>query len=97
MNSMKKIGILPFCFALLFISVLIVSCKTSNPIVNAGSDGIAIKGYDTLAYFTMEKPVKGDEKFAYEWNGAKWLFSSSEHLDLFAANPEKYAPQYGGY
>jgi YHS domain-containing protein len=45
----------------------------------------------------MGKPVKGDEQFAYEWNGAQWLFSSRELLDLFAANPEKYAPQYGGY
>ena len=62
-----------------------------------GSDGIAIKGYDTVAYFTMGKPVKGEERFAYEWNGAKWLFSNVGHLDMFAAYPEKYAPQYGGY
>ena len=97
MSSTNKIRLLPICLAVLFISLMVVSCKTPKSMVNAGPDGIAIKGYDTLAYFTEGRPVKGDEQFAYEWNGAKWLFSSREHLDLFAADPEKYAPQYGGY
>ena len=83
--------------AFLFLSFLIVSCSTPKTAVNADSDGTAIKGYDTVAYFTMGKPVKGEEQFAHEWNGARWLFTSSEHLDLFRADPEKYAPQYGGY
>ena len=97
MDLSKKIRILLFCCTLLFISVLIVSCSTPKAAVNIGPDGVAIKGYDTVAYFTMGKPVKGDEKYAYEWDGAKWLFSSKAHLDLFAAEPDKYAPQYGGY
>ena len=97
MNSTKNKMILLFWFAVLLTAFMIVSCNTSKPIVNAGSEGIAIKGYDTVAYFTMGKPVKGDEQFTNEWHGAKWLFSSVEHRDLFAANPEKYAPQYGGY
>ena len=97
MNLTKKRRILPLLFAVLFIAVMIVSCNTSKPTVNASSDGIAIKGYDTVAYFTMGKPVKVDEQFTNEWHGAKLLFSSVEHRDLFAANPEKYAPQYGGY
>jgi YHS domain-containing protein len=50
-----------------------------------------------VAYFTLGKPVKGDSQFGHTWKGATWLFSSKEHLDLFAAAPEKYAPQYGGY
>jgi len=57
----------------------------------------AIKGYDTVAYFTKGAAVKGDKKYSTEYKGAKWLFSSQEHLDLFVANPEEYAPQYGGY
>lgn len=57
----------------------------------------AIKGYDTVAYFTENKPVKGSSKFEYSWKGANWHFSSQENLDLFKANPEKYAPQYGGW
>ena len=51
----------------------------------------------TVAYFTQGKPVKGSEKYTHLWKGAEWRFVSSRHLDLFRSNPEKYAPQYGGY
>ena len=57
----------------------------------------AIKGYDTVAYFTQEKAVEGNKKYQYQWKGAKWLFSSQKNLDLFTVNPDKYAPQYGGW
>ena len=57
----------------------------------------AINGYDTVAYFTVGKPVKGLDNLSLEWMGAKWKFSTQANLDLFKANPEKYAPQYGGY
>lgn len=60
-------------------------------------NGIAIRGYDTVAYFTQSKPVEGSDQFSTQWSGATWKFSSQEHLDLFVADPEKYAPQYGGY
>ena len=59
--------------------------------------GVAINGYDTVAYFTDKKAVKGSDAHAFSWNGANWKFASKEHLDLFKASPEKYAPQYGGY
>lgn len=62
-----------------------------------GRTDTAINGYDTVAYFTLGKPVKGQDALVHEWMGAKWKFSSQAHLDLFKANPEKYAPQYGGY
>jgi len=57
----------------------------------------AIKGYDTVAYFTEGKPVKGRDEYSTEHNQATWLFSSQQNLDLFLANPDMYAPQYGGY
>lgn len=57
----------------------------------------AIKGYDPVAYFTEDRPVKGDDKYSFDWNGATWHFSSQEHLDMFKASPEKYSPQYGGF
>jgi YHS domain-containing protein len=60
-------------------------------------DGVAIKGYDPVAYFTDKKPVKGSPAFSFDWMGAKWLFASAAHRDTFAAAPEKYAPRYGGY
>lgn len=59
--------------------------------------GVAIRGFDTVAYFTESKPVKGTEDHAFDWMGAKWYFSSEKNKELFTANPEKYAPQYGGY
>lgn len=59
--------------------------------------GVAINGYDTVAYFTEGKPVKGSDAFVGDWNGAQWKFSSQKNLDLFKAAPAKYAPQYGGY
>ena len=65
--------------------------------VNKTPDGSALKGYDPVAYFTEDKPVKGIAEFLYEWIGAKWYFSSAANRDLFIAAPEKYAPQYGGY
>ena len=70
---------------------------SSLPKVNINAQGIAIDGYDTVAYFTLEKPVMGDEKFSHQHNGATWLFSSEEHLNLFKSDPKKYMPQYGGY
>jgi YHS domain-containing protein len=62
-----------------------------------GRTDTAINGYDTVAYFTVGKPVKGLDNLATDWMGAKWKFSSQANLDLFKGNPDKYAPQYGGY
>lgn len=57
----------------------------------------AIRGYDAVAYFTQGAPVKGSEKFSHQWRGATWYFANAENRDRFAAEPEKHAPQYGGY
>lgn len=85
-------------------AMLVGSVASAAPPVNTLKGGLlggrtdtAILGYDTVAYFTDGKPVKGQDMYAHEWMGAKWKFSSQAHLDLFKANPEKYAPQYGGY
>ena len=56
----------------------------------------AIRGYDTVAYHTENLAVKGNSEFYYEWNDAEWHFASAENRDLFAADPERYAPQFGG-
>lgn len=61
------------------------------------ADGLAIKGYDTVAYFKDGKALKGSASFAYEWHGMTWYFSTKDNRDLFATAPEKYAPQYDGY
>jgi len=57
----------------------------------------AIDGYDAVAFFKEQKPVKGKKEFSYEWNSATWYFSSQENVNEFKKDPEKYAPQYGGY
>jgi YHS domain-containing protein len=59
--------------------------------------GHAIRGYDPVAYFLSGKPVEGSSEFETEWNGATWRFASAENRDRFIAQPEAYAPQYGGY
>jgi YHS domain-containing protein len=61
------------------------------------ADGIAINGFDTVAYFTQSDAVEGNAKFTADWDGASWHFASAENRDTFLENPEKYAPQFGGY
>lgn len=83
--------------ALLIFMLLVSGIVMAASSVNVDSDGVAIKGYDPVAYFTMDKPVKGKKNIQYEWNGAKWMFSSENHKDMFMKDPAKYAPRYGGY
>ena len=59
--------------------------------------GLAIKGADPVAYFTEGQATEGSSQFQYQWSGATWQFTSAENRDRFAANPESYAPQYGGH
>lgn len=72
----------------------------ADPLYNSYRDKGAIRGYDTVAYFTLPpgaKAVKGKKKYATEWNNVAWYFSSQQNLERFKADPEAYAPQYGGY
>ena len=65
--------------------------------INTNWRGLAVKGYDVVAYHVLAKPVKGSKEFEAEWQGVKWRFSSADHLKRFQSDPQKYAPQYGGY
>jgi YHS domain-containing protein len=66
--------------------------------INTGYFGdVAIMGYDTVAYFTDGQATKGSPEIAYQWMGATWHFATREHRDAFAAEPTRYAAQYGGY
>ncbi len=62
-----------------------------------GSFDYALDGYDTVAYFTEGKPVEGKESISTEYKGATWLFASEDNKAMFLADPEKYAPAYGGH
>ena len=66
--------------------------------VNTGYfGGIAIMGYDPVAYFTEARAVKGSPEYSHEFLGETWHFSSADHRETFAADPVAYAPQSGGY
>jgi len=60
-------------------------------------DGAAFRGYDPIAYFTEDGPVKGSPENSFSYQGAIRQFASAENRDTFAADPEKYTPDYGGY
>jgi YHS domain-containing protein len=68
-----------------------------SPVNERMLGGVALDGYDPVAYFTVGKPVEGSKEHAAEWNGATWRFASAENRAKFLAAPERYAPQYGGY
>lgn len=60
-------------------------------------NGVAIGGYDPVAYFELNEAVKGSPQVSYEWEGLDWYFSSLTHKNLFLESPEAYIPQYGGF
>lgn len=70
---------------------------TEGYLVNLDEKGVIIQGYDPVAYFTDNKPVKGEEKFSYKYHGGIYWFVSEEHENLFKNDPEKYIPQYGAF
>lgn len=77
---------------------LVGSLTFSAEFVNTGRwSDVAVYGIDVVAYFTESKPVKGSEMYSTSWRGAEWYFSNVAHLKLFESDPEKYAPQYGGW
>ena len=65
--------------------------------VNTDSAGVALKGYDAVAYFADGKAVKGSTAHEHHWAGARWRFATAENRDRFAQDPESYAPRFGGY
>lgn len=88
----------PLRFGALLALLALGGPVAAGDVVNTGLfGGVAIKGYDTVAYFTEGQAMKGSEEHAYEWLGTPWHFANTKHRDLFVADPVKYAPQYGGY
>ena len=59
--------------------------------------GLAIRGYDPVAYHLEGRPFEGRSEHRLEWMGATWRFASASNRERFAADPERYAPRYGGY
>lgn len=100
---MNRLKIFAGLLAVAFIAVaatiyLMPDANGAQSAINTlGSEGVAIKGYDPVAYFTEGAPHKGKPEFAVTHGGAKWYFASAENKAKFEADPEKYIPAYGGY
>jgi YHS domain-containing protein len=96
-----------FLSRVFFMTVIIGAAAVAGPFassdaradgfVNIDGAGVAILGYDPVAYFSEGAAVKGDSRFTAQWQGATWHFASAANRDAFAAAPESYAPQYGGW
>jgi len=69
----------------------------STSAVNTNEQGIALHGYDPVAYFTVGAPTKGNASFTAKYEGASYFFASAENLKKFKANPAAFAPQFGGF
>ncbi len=87
---MKKV-----CFSVLLMGVAMMAFAEES--FYTGRSPAVIKGYDVVAYFNQGRAVKGQKDFSYDYKGVQWFFSSPENRDAFAASPDKYVPQYGGY
>ena len=96
-NSLKPIKLLSLAVLLMIAFISLAVAENAVKALDKDSFGVAIKGYDAVAYFTDSKAVIGNEDYAYTWNEAVWHFSSAEHRQLFAANPKKYVPHRGGW
>ena len=90
-----KLTLLVMCLAIVPTAWVLVG--GSSKMVATDSSGVAIKGYDTVAYFTEGQAIKGDPAFAFSWQDTQWYFSNVRHREMFAANPEYYAPRFGGH
>ena len=82
-------------FLMLFF--LLATATVNADTLQYATDQGALNGYDTVSYFTDSRPELGNPDITAEWNGVEWRFASQEHRDAFVANPQKYAPEYGGF
>ena len=81
---------------LLAVLLLSFSINAQQPEIFS-TNGKAIRGYDPVAFFNQSAPVKGADSLSYTWKNTEWLFSNRQNLESFKKDPEKFAPQYGGY
>ncbi|HEV2695826.1 MAG TPA: YHS domain-containing (seleno)protein [Verrucomicrobiae bacterium] len=84
-------------FSLVLAGLALPVFAQTKTLLNLDQSGIALQGYDPVAFYTDGKPVKGDVKFVSKRDGAIYLFASKDHKDAFNADPAKYEPQFGGY
>ncbi len=83
----------------LVLATMATAALATRPHAEAVNDrgGAAIQGFDPVAYFTRGAPTRGNPAFTTRWNGAEWRFASAAHRAAFVAEPERYAPAFGGF
>ncbi len=98
-NARQMVRLLPLVVLAACSSGRAESVEGDGPrvLVNVDRAGVALKGYDPVAYFTQNQPVKGDARWSSSYNGGIYHFSSAEHKAMFDAEPMRYEPQFGGY
>lgn len=96
---MRNLGRKLFAGAFLGFAIVLTGLvrAAAGEAINVTDGNLAIKGYDAVAYFTRSQPVKGDPVHETIWQNARWHFASAAHRELFVADPDRYAPRYGGY
>lgn len=77
--------------------MVLTKSKHENLVNVAGPSGVALDGYDPVAFFTDKRPVNGDHNISADYKGATYYFASEEHKSMFERDPEKYVPQFGGF
>jgi len=92
---MKKV-LLTVIIAFFSIGVVVQAQNVAGH-YNEAKNGVAIDGYDPVAYFNKGKAIKGSKKYSVTHNGTTYYFSSERHMQAFKSNPENFEPQYGGW
>ncbi|MFZ2648997.1 MAG: YHS domain-containing (seleno)protein [Burkholderiaceae bacterium] len=92
MNPLRALQQIVVAFAL-----LVIALGASLAQSNSAALRVVLKGHDPVAYFTEGRPVKGSPSIGHDWDGERYLFATVANRDKFVADPERYAPQFGGY
>jgi YHS domain-containing protein len=95
--TVHRISMVLSAFAITIATLSAPALASKSEIYTGFLSGIAVGGYDAVAYFSEKRPVKGSDDFKTSYKGATWRFASRENLEKFRADPTAYAPRYGGY
>ncbi len=96
LSRRSMLWIIPGATVAVPLGALLLPHESRAAQVNA-EGGVAVRGTDVVAYATRGRAVAGSAAFTHDWRGATWRFATAAHRDLFAADPERYAPAYGGF